>query len=115
MTRPARPGIRRFPLAQRGMEMTGYSNDGLDVRRRRLMFRAWHRGMREMDLIMGRFAESAIGQLTAAEIMDFENLMEVPDREILAWVTGETDVKADFDTALFRRLRDFNRRGEGAR
>ena len=53
--------------------------------------------------------------MTAAELIDFENLMEVPDREILAWVTGETDVKADFDTALFRRLRDFNRRGEGAR
>jgi len=95
--------------------MAGLPNDGLDSRRRRLMFRAWHRGMREMDLIMGRFAESAMGQLTAAELIDFENLMEVPDREILAWITGETDVKADFDTALFRRLRDFNRRGEGAR
>jgi succinate dehydrogenase flavin-adding protein (antitoxin of CptAB toxin-antitoxin module) len=41
--------------------------------------------------------------------------MEVPDRELLAWVTGETDVNAKFDSALFRRLRDFNRRGEGAR
>ena len=91
------------------------SSEPIDIRRRKLLFRAWHRGMREMDLIMGRFAESAIEQLTAAELIDFENLMEVPDREILAWVTGETDVKADFDTALFRRLRDFNRRGEGAR
>jgi antitoxin CptB len=95
--------------------MRGRSNQGLDERRRRLLFRAWHRGMREMDLIMGRFAQSAIAQLTADELVDFENLMEVPDRELLAWVTGETDVQADFDTALFRRLRDFNRRGEGAR
>jgi len=71
--------------------------------------------MRELDLIMGRFAQSAIAQLTADELVDFENLMEVPDRELLAWVAGETDVQADFDTALFRRLRDFNRRGEGAR
>ena len=95
--------------------MTPRSNDGLDARRRRLLFRAWHRGMRELDLIVGRFAESAIGQLTADEIVDFEHLMEVPDRQLLAWVIGETDVEADFDTALFRRLRDFNRRGEGAR
>ena len=95
--------------------MRGPSNQGLDERRRRLLFRAWHRGMRELDLIMGRFAQSAIAQLTADELVDFENLMEVPDRELLAWVTGETDVQADFDTALFRRLRDFNRRGEGAR
>jgi antitoxin CptB len=97
--------------------MTGaaHSSEGLDARRRKLLFRAWHRGMRELDLIMGRFAESAIGQLTADELIDFEELMEVPDRELLAWVTGETDVRANFDTALFRRLRDFNRRGEGAR
>jgi antitoxin CptB len=95
--------------------MRGRSNQGLDERRRRILFRAWHRGMRELDLIMGRFAQSAIAQLTADELVDFENLMEVPDRELLAWVTGERDVQADFDTALFRRLRDFNRLGEGAR
>jgi antitoxin CptB len=43
--------------------MTGTirSSDGLDVRRRRILFRAWHRGMREMDLIMGRFADAVIG------------------------------------------------------
>ena len=93
----------------------GHSNDRLDTQRRRLLFRAWHRGMRELDLIMGRFAESTIGQLTADELMHFEQLMEVPDRELLAWITGEADVHAQFDSALFRRLRDFNRRGEGAR
>jgi antitoxin CptB len=92
-----------------------HSSQELDARRRKLLFRAWHRGMRELDLIMGRFAESAIEQLTADELIDFEQLMEVPDRELLAWVTGEADVRANFDTALFRRLRDFNRRGEGAR
>jgi antitoxin CptB len=42
-------------------------------------------------------------------------LMEVPDHELLAWITGEADVPPNYDTALFRRLRDFNRRGEGAR
>src|ERR1700704_5798772 len=97
--------------------MTGStrSSEGLDVRRRRLLFRAWHRGMRELDLIMGRFADSAIEQFTPDELVDFEDLMEVPDRELLAWVTGEADVAANFDTGLFRRLRDFNRRGQGAR
>jgi antitoxin CptB len=97
--------------------MTGAarSSEGLDAHRRRLLFRAWHRGMRELDLIMGRFAESAIEQLTADELIEFEDLMKVPDRELLAWVTGEADVQANFDTVLFRRLRDFNRRGEGVR
>ena len=70
--------------------------------------------MREMDLIMGRFADVAVEQLAADDLADFERLLEVPDRELLAWVTGEFDVPRNYDTALFRRLRDFNRRGEGA-
>jgi antitoxin CptB len=97
------------------MTGTTRSSEGLDVRRRKLLFRCWHRGMRELDLIMGRFADNAIEDFTADELAEFERLIEVPDRELLAWVTGETDVPAAHDTALFHRLRDFNRRGEGAR
>ena len=97
--------------------MTGTirSSDGLDVRRRKLLFRSWHRGMREMDLIMGRFADDALAELADAELDEFERLMEVPDRELLAWVTGEAEVPAIYDTALFRRLRDFRGAGEGPR
>jgi antitoxin CptB len=97
------------------MTGTSRSSDGLDARRRKLLFRAWHRGMREMDLIMGRFADATIEQLAADELADFELLLEVPDRELLAWITGEFAVPPNYDTALFRRLRDFNCRGEGAR
>jgi antitoxin CptB len=109
----ARP-VRAFGV---GLHMTGTarSSDGLDARRRRLLYRAWHRGMRETDLIMGRFADASIEQLAAAELADFEQLMDVPDRELLAWVTGEADVPPNYDTALFRRLREFNRSGSGAR
>jgi len=88
--------------------MTEQSSDGLDVRRRKLLFRSWHRGMREMDLIMGRFADSALAALSDAELAEFERLIEVPDRELLGWVTGEIEVPQAFDTALFRRLRDFH-------
>jgi len=97
------------------MTGTARSSEGLDTRRRRLLFRCWHRGMREMDLIMGRFADAAVEQLTSDELAEFEHLMEVPDRELLAWTTGEAEVPPEYDTALFRRLRDFNRSGEGAR
>ena len=97
------------------MTGTTLSSDGLDLRRRRLLFQAWHRGMRETDLILGRFADATIAQLTDAELAQFEQLMEVPDRELLAWVTGEAGVPPAHETPLFRRLRDFNRSGEGAR
>jgi len=97
------------------MTGTARSSEGLDVRRRRILFRSWHRGMREMDLIMGRFADASIGQLTPAELAQFEELIELPDQELLAWIIGERAAPAAYDTPLFRRLRDFSRRGEGAR
>jgi antitoxin CptB len=89
------------------MTGTTRSSEGLDERRRRLLFRCWHRGMREMDLIMGRFADAEIGELTEGELNELERLIDVPDRELLAWVTREQPTPADYDTALFRRLRDF--------
>jgi antitoxin CptB len=63
--------------------------------------------MREMDLIMGRFADAEIGTLTEGELDELERLIDVPDRELLAWVTNELPTPTDYDTVLFRRLRDF--------
>jgi antitoxin CptB len=84
----------------------------LDVRRRKLLFRAWHRGMRELDLILGRFADVHIANLAPNELKDLERLMEVPDCDLLAWVLGEADVHPEYDTPLWRRLCAFNVRQE---
>jgi antitoxin CptB len=72
--------------------MTGStrSGEGLDARRRKLLFRSWHRGIREMDLILGGFADHAIGALNDAELDRYERLLEVQDADLLSWATGET-------------------------
>ena len=93
------------------MTGTARSSAGLDTRRRKLLFRCWHRGMREMDLIMGRFADRTIGELGDSELAAFEQLIEIPDCELLAFITGEADVPPMLDTELFRRLRDFHGQG----
>ena len=93
--------------------MTERTSDGLDPRRRKLLFRSWHRGMREMDLIMGRFADSALAELTETELAEFERLIELPDRDLLAWVTGEAAVPPDVETGVFRRMRDFHFNSKG--
>jgi len=80
----------------------------LDVRRRRVLFRAWHRGIREMDILLGRFADAEIGTMSEAEVEEFERLIEVPDRDLFRWLTGEEEVPLNRDTALFRRLRAFH-------
>ena len=89
------------------MTGTTRSSGDLDVRRRRVLFRSWHRGIREMDLVLGRFADKNIDGLSDDELNVYEALMEVPDRDLLKWVTGEAKVPANYDTDIFRRVRDF--------
>ena len=87
--------------------MTGLARTsaGLDERRRRLLFRSWRRGTREMDLIMGRFAEAVIADLSEQEVAEFERLSEAADPDLYAWLTGAREVPAACDGAVFRRLR----------
>ena len=80
----------------------------LDVRRRRILFRSWHRGLREMDLIMGRFADAEIGTMSDADLDAFELLIEVPDSDLFDWITGEAATPSNYDTPVFRRLRAFH-------
>ena len=90
------------------MTGTTRSSEGLDTRRRKLLFRSWHRGMREMDLIMGGFADAKVAQLSEGELGELERLIDVPDGDLLAWITGQAAVPPDFDSALFRDLRKFH-------
>ena len=94
------------------MTGTTRSSEGLDTRRRRLLFRAWHRGSREMDLIMGRFADASIGELSEAELTEFERLAEQPESDVYAWITRDRPVPAEHDTALCRKLSSFARNAD---
>jgi antitoxin CptB len=95
-------------------QMTGStrSSDGLDARRRRLLFRSWHRGTREADLIMGRFADVHIQGFSDAELDHYEHLLDALETDLLSWMTGVVAVPAAHDTAMFRRVRDFHMQAE---
>src|SRR5258706_26562 len=82
--------------------MTGStrSSGGLDKRRRRLLFRCWHRGTREMDLILGRFADAEIASLADDELAQLERLIEVPDPDLYAAVTGDKALPPEFASRL---------------
>ena len=93
------------------MSGTGISSEGLDPRRRRLLFRSWHRGIREMDLIYGQFADAQIAALNDAELDDFERLLELRDQQVFDWVSGAQPLPAEYDTPVFRRLLAFQNGG----
>ena len=90
------------------MTGTNLSSEGLDERRRRLLFRCWHRGIREMDLVLGRFADANLASLSDRDLDELERWLDVPDQQMFAWVNGMEPAPADYDTGLFRRLRAFH-------
>jgi antitoxin CptB len=95
--------------------MTTRSSAGLDERRRKLLFRAWRRGVREMDLIIGRFADVHIANFDDAGLDDFERLIEAPNAALYAWVTGTEAVPAEYDTAVLASLKAFHARSDEPR
>ena len=80
------------------------SSAGLDERRRRILFRARRRGLREMDLALGAFADAHLPALTEGELAEVEAWLDLPDPDILGWLTGEVAVPPRFDTPLFAKL-----------
>jgi antitoxin CptB len=76
----------------------------LDPRRRKLLFRAWHRGIKEMDLIFGRFADVHLSDMHDSDLDEFEMMLETSDRDLVKWFTGEESVPDVADTPLFRRI-----------
>ena len=93
--------------------MTTRSSEGLDERRRKLLFRSWHSGLREVDLILGRFADARLADLSDDDLAAYERLLTVPTPDLLSWLMGESLPSTEHDTALFRALRDFHLRAGG--
>jgi antitoxin CptB len=77
----------------------------LEIRRRRLLFRATHRGTQENDLLIGRFVAARIGVLTEADIAALEELLEYPENLLADWLTGREPIPPALDSPLLREMR----------
>lgn len=89
--------------------MTGTSRTSaeLDPRRRRTLFRAWHRGIREMDLILGQFADTELAGLREADLDEFERILGEDDNDLFKWICGEQELPERLRTPLFARVAAF--------
>lgn len=72
-----------------------------------MLYRANHRGIKEMDIMLGGFAEARIGSLSDGELDLFEALLSESDRDLLTWFTGEVAVPAEVRNSLFDMILDF--------
>jgi antitoxin CptB len=78
-----------------------------DARLKKLRFRAWRRGFREADLILGPFADAHVRGFSQAELDAFERLLDVPDHDLYAWITDQAPTPPDWDGALMHQIKAF--------
>ncbi len=76
-----------------------------ETRLKRLRFRAWHRGTKEADLLIGGFADRYAAGWDAVEIAWFEALLEEDDVDIMAWAIGTQPPPLRFDGSLMTAMR----------
>jgi antitoxin CptB len=99
-----------------GLAMTGtkISSDGLDARRKRLLYRCWHRGTKELDLIIGGFADAHLKNLSDAELGQLERIIEAPEPELLAALTADGPTPGGVGGPVFDKLKSFRLMSGGA-
>ena len=78
----------------------------LENKKKRLVFRAWHRGTREMDLILGSFANTHIEKFDDQELAHFDELLHNPDPDLYDWITGRADVPKEHASPVMQKLLD---------
>ena len=83
------------------------SDDHADIRFRRLLFRSWHRGTQECDLILGSFADSCLSDFDTAQLDRFEALLECTDPELFDWIIGGVTPPPRHDHDVVQLLRNF--------
>jgi len=90
------------------MTQTMRTSHGLDPRRKRLLYLCWHRGTREMDIILGRFANAQIATLDDSSLAQLEQLVQLPDQQLYAAFTGSGPIDAAYQTELFGCIKAHN-------
>ncbi len=77
----------------------------MDHRLRRVRFRAWHRGTREADLLIGGFADRYAAGWNEAELIWFETLLEEQDVDVMAWAIGTQEVPEAFQGPIMNAMK----------
>jgi len=78
-------------------------------RRKRLRFRSWHRGTRELDLLLGPFADRHLDELSAVELGEYEALLTMPDPDVYDWILGQAEPPPALARGVLRLIKKFHK------
>jgi antitoxin CptB len=76
----------------------------LDVRIKRLKYRAWHRGFKEADLVLGPYADAHAEAMTEETLAEFEFLLTAPDQDLFDWIMERSAPEASYDGPVLQAL-----------
>ena len=83
-------------------------SDATEVRRRRLRFRSWHRGTKELDLLLGPFADACLAGMDVAALDQYEAVLQVPDPDIYNWIVQREPVPDADRSPVLDRIIEFH-------
>ena len=78
-----------------------------DKLRKKMIFRSWHRGTREIDLMLGRFADAYMMDLSDDEVLQYEELLKNNDPDLYSWISGKEIPPANVNSAVLQKLLAF--------
>jgi antitoxin CptB len=85
----------------------GHNDGEMDARRKRMLFRSWHRGMREMDMLLGKFAEQHLEGFSDIQLDRFEAILAEIDPDIYNWLSGREPIPDDLQNDVMEMLKKF--------
>jgi antitoxin CptB len=86
-------------------------DEGRQARLGKLKFRAWRRGLRELDLMVGPFADARLAGFDDVEVEAFERLLDAPDQDLMNWLLDRAPVPPEFNGPVFAGLKAFAQDG----
>ena len=82
--------------------------DPIAKRRKRLRYHCWHRGTKEMDLLLGRFVDAHVATMDEQQLSELEALLLLPDPDLYNWITGQAPVPSNADSPTFQLIKKFH-------
>ncbi len=90
------------------MTSTSAGHDARQNLRKRLKFRSWHRGTKELDLLLGPFADSCLDDFSDAELAEYQILLDQPEPDLYEWILGRESAPATVPHFVLGRIVAFH-------
>ena len=87
------------------MKKTEENKKSIDARLKRIKFRAWHRGTKEMDLLLGSFVDKSLPNLTELDLDELERIIECNDIDLYSWISGREPIPTEINSAMMNELK----------